>query len=240
MKKTILLCFLLAGGIANTYAQEIAQPADVGTTPQTTPMFEHQLGVQMNELIKQVFNFSNNTTTTSTNPFLLTYSLTHACSKWGLRLGGGYNQRGFQDNDGVNSRDTRIKEINLRAGLEKTFRLSKKWSAGAGADFVYGNNENETKNEFNSNLGAVFNTKSTIKSIGAGGMAWLRYHITKNILIGTETSFYYREETVATRLTVSDPFGGFVGGFFPETNTETDRSEGVFSVPTVFYLIVKF
>jgi hypothetical protein len=68
-------------------------------------------------------------------------------------------------------------------------------------------------------------------------MAWLRYHITSKILLGTETSFYYLTGEQKQTITITDPFGG--GSSFP-TTTSNKVSQGNISAPVVFYLTVKF
>jgi hypothetical protein len=241
MKRTTLLSFLLIGGIATTYAQDNVAQA-IMPAPSQEKMFEHQVGVQMNQLIRQVFNFGNNNNVTTNNPYLLTYTLTHAKTGVGLRLGAGYDQRSFVDDDGVNSRDGKINDINLRAGLEKSFDLGGGFTAGAGADFVWAKNTNDTKSLLRSVDTTIIITKSEVGNMGGGAMAWLRYSISRKILVGTETSFYYRtgkikQDVTTTKRDLTQPAQPWVSTTTSIDNTE---SEGVFSVPIVFYLIVRF
>lgn len=244
MKRTILLSFLLIGGIATTYAQDnsvqnVALPHNPDVV--RAKMFEHQVGVQMNQLIRQVFNF-NNTAANNSNPFLLTYTLTHINSGIGLRLGAGYDQRSFVDDDGVSSRDGKITDMNLRAGLEKSFNLGSGFTAGAGLDFVMAQSTDDTKSLIRSVDTTKIVTKSSVNNIGGGAMAWLRYSISKKVLVGTETSFYYRTGRIKQDVTVAKKDLTTPAQPWVETTTSLNntQSEGIFSVPVVFYLIVKF
>lgn len=240
MKKTIVLSFLLFGGIATTYAQDNSDQA-IMPAPPKGKVFEHQVGVQMNQLIRQVFNF-NNTAATVTNPYLITYTLTHVKTGIGFRLGAGYDQRSFVDDDGVSSRDGKIDDMNFRAGFEKSFDLGGGFSAGAGADFVWAKNTDDTKSLIRSVDTTIILTKSEVNNSGGGAMAWLRYNISKKILVGTETSFYYRNGKIKQDVTVSkrDLTTPAMPWVSSTTSINNTQSEGVFSVPMVFYLIVKF
>jgi hypothetical protein len=241
MKRTTLLSFLLIGGITTTYAQDNAQTITM-IAPPKVKVFEHQVGVQMNELIRQVFNFSNTATTTPPNPYLITYTLTHARTGIGLRLGAGYTKRSFVDDDGVSARDGNINDVNLRAGLEKSFDLGSGFTAGAGADFVFAKNSDETNSLIRSIDTTRIKTKSEVGNTGGGAMAWLRYNISKKILVGTETSFYYRmgkikQDVSITKRDLNSPTMDWVT---TTTSIDNSQSEGIFSVPLVFYLIIKF
>lgn len=240
MKKTTLLSFLLIGGIATTYAQDNSITATTDL-PKSEKMFEHQVGVQMNQLIRQVFNFSN-VATTNNNPYLLTYTLTHIKSGVGIRLGAGYEQRSFVDDDGVSSRDGKITDMNFRAGIEKSFKLGSGFTTGVGADFVMDKSTDDTKSLLRSVDTTKIVTKSTVNNIGGGAMAWLRYDISKKILVGTETSFYYRTGKIKQDVTVAKKDLTTPAQPWVETTTSLNntQSEGIFSVPVVFYLIVRF
>ena len=238
MKKILTTVFLLTGGIATAYAQDIVT---LDNSLPTEKRFEHQVGVQMNELIRQVFNFNNNTAVNN-NPYLLIYSISHKRTGVGLRLGAGYTNRSFVDDDGVNSRNTKINDLQLRAGIEKSFNLSKRWTAGAGLDFVYADNSSETKSILRAFDTTTTIINSTVGNIGGGAMAWLRYAVSDHILIGTETSFYYRfgtkEQTIdITRRDLSIPTRPMVT---TSTKIDSDETDGRFALPVVFYLIVRF
>ena len=237
MKKMIFTAMLIAGGAQASFAQTEANTVK-------EKMADQYLGVQVNSLIRQVFNFNNTTTSSVVNPYLLNYSINSRKSGWGGRIGIGYNYNSSSSNDGITSTDTKLNDLSARIGVEKAFKLSGRWSAGAGLDFVYNTNDDHTVNNINSNFGGQnTDTKTTISSYGGGPMAWLRYNITDKIVVGTEASFYYTTGNQKQTISITDPNNGFPGGGggFPQTsNTSNKVSLGVFNSPVVFFLSVKF
>lgn len=234
MKKITLVAILFIGCMQNSFAQ--SQP-DATADDKKEKVFEQTVGVQLNQLINQVFNFSNSSSL-NTNPYLLNYSINLCKTGWGARAGVGYNYSTTSSNDGITSTDTKLNNLSFRVGLEKAFRLSKKWSAGVGLDFVYNDSKDHTTNSVNStfgNPGSTTDTKTTTTSSGGGPMAWLRYYITDKILIGTEASFYYTSGKQNQTVIVIDPSTAPV-----TTPSSTKTGEGTFSSPIVFFLSVKF
>src|ERR1043165_5313266 len=137
MKKTLLTFFSITGLFACTCAQTAKEENH-------EKKIQHHVGVQINELVRQVFNFSNNTNTNN-NPYLLVYSINSVKKGWGARIGAGYTYRSFTDNDGINRKETNINSIQLRLGGEKAFKLSDKWTTGIGIDGLYNLDENDTR-----------------------------------------------------------------------------------------------
>jgi len=107
-------------------------------------LFNHFIGVQGNELIRQVFNF-NNTTANNSNPYLLTYHINFARSGWGLRVGAAYSNRVFTTDDGITANKSNLNDLRLRFGIERAFRLSDRWSCGAGLDGIMKHDDNKTQ-----------------------------------------------------------------------------------------------
>jgi len=237
MKKYLLAAILLTGCFQHAFAQ-----ADARAAPKEK-MFDHFVGVQLNGLIREVFNFSNNAAAAAKNPYLLIYGINLHKTGWGLRLGLGYNYNSTSSNDGITSSTAKINDFATRFGIEKAFKLSDKWSVGAGIDGVLNKDDDKTTSIVHSFDTTTTETRTLLKSYGGGAMAWLRYHVTPRVLIGTEASFYYitGTQTNTVAVTTSQPTGG---GFPIITTTETVSkptvSQGTFSSPIVFYLIVKF
>lgn len=237
MKKLLLATAVLA----STTSIAIAQPDSLKPKQK---LFEHQVGVQVNELVRQVLNF-NDAPAAIDNPFLMTYSITHIKTGLGIRLGGGYNQQVFSENDGVTKRNNDNKSMQFRVGVEKMFYLSDRWTAGAGIDALYGKEDNYTITTVNSFDTVTTRVRSKINTLGGGAMGWLRYRISDKILLGTEASFYYRKGDFEQNITVTQkvplmPGGG--GGITTSKRTisENETTDGRFRVPVVLYLIVRF
>ena len=230
----MLLLATLAIGCAST---TFAQSQDIAA-PKKEKEFDNFVGVQINGLIKQVFNFNNSTTSANTNPYLLTYHINSKKSGWGLRLGVGYNYNSSTTSDVGTSRTSDINDLQLRLGVEKAFNLSEKWTAGAGIDFAYNSNDDKTTAVTHSTDTTTTLTHTVIASYGGGAMAWLRYHITKNILVGTETSFYYLSGKTKTNISTRESFGGNTQT--NDSSSDDKLSTGTLSMPVVLYLLVKF
>src|SRR6187431_2493251 len=113
MVKRLLLAVLMMTASAS-YAQ----------TPDSTirtKRYTHQVGVQVNEIFKQIFNF--NGTAVNTNPYLFTYSINSVRSGWGLRVGVGYNYQKITTDDGITKKMSELNDLQLRLGGEKMFVL---------------------------------------------------------------------------------------------------------------------
>ena len=235
MRKTLFLFIIALTTIPTAFSQ-------TDTVKKHKVHFEHYAGVQMNELIKQVFNFNNSTTNTNTNPYLAIFSINLTNNGWGLRTGVGYTYADFSNDDGITKTDTKQNDLKLRLGIEKKYTLSNKWSTGIGFDLLYNINDDKTVATIRGTTTSTTETVSTISNFGGGGMAWLRYHITPKVLIGTESSFYFTTGNTKQDITISieDPQSP---GFPPQTSTSSiDKrsSAGSFSMPVAFFLIVKF
>ncbi len=232
MKKLLLIAILAAGGNYAAFAQ----------TDTLTKKLTHSVGVQINGLIKQVFNF-NNTNTPTGNPYLLTYSVNSVKNGWGGRVGFGYVYTDNASNDGTTDLKSTINQLQVRVGFEKAFKLNEKWSAGVGIDGLANVNDDKTTSRVVSFDTITTITKSAIKSYGCGAMGWLRYSLTPHIQIGTEASLYYTsgKQTQSVAITRKVFTGG--GGTFEtstEMKTEPTLSNALINLPVVFYLLVRF
>jgi opacity protein-like surface antigen len=242
MKKLSLAAILAIGCMQNAYAQT----ADQAVAGSKDHMYDQYIGVQLNGLIRQVFNFNNSTTATGTavNPYLLTYSINSKKTGWGLRAGIGYNYNSTtgSDDGGISTTVTKINDLQARLGVEKLFQLTGKWSAGAGLDLVYTTNNDHTTNTTNASgtdPGTVTDTKSVSSTYGGGPMGWLRYSVTKSVLIGTEASFYYVSGNSTNTISISDPTMANPVLSAP-VSSNGKVGQGNFTSPVVFFITVKF
>ena len=159
MKKILLATLLLAGGTQFVYAQNEA-PVE-----KKAPVVDQYFGVQVNQLVRQVLNFSNTSSTNTINPYLLNYSINSKNTGWGARLGVGYNYSSTSSNDGITSTDIKLNDLAFRIGLDKVVKISDNWDAGFGLDFVGNMNDDHTVNVVNSSFGGQnTDTKTTISS----------------------------------------------------------------------------
>ena len=233
MKKYMLSAILAAGCSFTAFAQN-------DTTK--TKEINHAVGVQINGLIKQVFNFNNSNTPTG-NPYLLTYSLNAVKTGWGARMGVGYVYTNNASNDGTTDLTTTINEMQARLGIEKSFKLSHKWSAGIGIDGLANINDNKTVSKVVAFDTVTTVTKSAVNSFGGGAMGWLRYSITPHIQIGTEASVYYTtgKQTQSVAITRrAFTTGGGSNITTKEMKSEPTLTNVATSLPVVFYLLVRF
>lgn len=208
------------------------------TPPVKQKRFHHQVGVQVNELIRQVFQFGNGSTSANNNPYLLVYHINTLKGGWGARLGVGYTYRSFTDNDAVNKRESDINNMQLRLGIEKAFQLSGKWTVGIGVDGLYNTDNNKTISTTKAQDTSVTVSTTEVRSMGGGAMGWLRYNLTDYIVLGTETSFYYLSGDQKQDISIARR--GFNQVTTSTSKTDNKTSEGVFRIPVALYLLIRF
>lgn len=230
--KKMLLFACAAACTFTAYAQS-------DSTKPKTKKLEHHVGVQVNELVRQIFNLGN--AATVTNPYLLTYNIQHIKTGLGLRLGAGYNLQTFANEDGITKRTTDINKMSLRFGVEKVFKLSGRWTTGVGLDGLYGTDYNNTETNVRSFDTTTTVTITKVNSLGGGAMCWLRYNVTKNIVIGTEMSFYYTSSKKEQEVTITDRTNTFPTKLVTTTTKlDSKNAQGAFNLPMVLYLFVRF
>ncbi len=235
MKKTLLAIACTSLFAYNSQAQEVEN-----NEPHTKKI-EHSVGIQINELIRQVFNF-NNTAVSTNNPFLLTYNINLAKSGWGLRLGAGCVFKGIEIADGISTRSTNNNDVNARLGIEKRFNLSTRWVAGVGIDGVF-----NSINDYSSSIIRSFDTTSTNthtfnRNYGGGAMCWLRYNISEHVQVGTEASFYYLMGDQKEVVSITQRNQTAITPRYVTKTSIVDNKvkDGEIRLPVVFYLLVRF
>lgn len=238
MKKLLLCCFLAA--TFHAHAQE----------KDTTKIFDHYIGVQANQLLKQIINL-NNSTVAVDNPYLLTYSLFSSKYKWGIEGGFGYNYKRSKDELSSTNQESKINDSFYRFGIGRKFHMGKRWEAALTADYVgsyqldktfsfsvteFGNGQKDSTASVSTSL---------VKSKGEGLTLHLAFAFSRHVMMGTELSMYYTKTSTKSNVLVSDTF---TSELFPEQNTYTisasnsDVSETDFEItlPVAIFLIVKF
>jgi hypothetical protein len=209
---------------------------------------EHYVGLQANQLLRQLLNFSGNASGVN-NPYLINYSVVESASKMGVNIGFGYNIDQATIGDITNQRDSKTNELFLRIGFEKKMSLSKRWLLGLGADVLFQKEKSETTSKTIFGDGkSMINTTSNQNGFGGGPRCTLSYFITNRILIGTEATYYFRSLTSKGKVVsaITNPeFNPNTGEQVNVTRTESSKTDDTFkqlqfSVPTVIWLIVKF
>ena len=226
-KATCMGILLLCGAIQIAKAQY-----------DSTNHFVQYAGVQMNPLIRQVFNF-NNSNQTIVNPYLFTYSFNWSKSGNGIRFGGGANFIQTTTNDGVTKNETNEIDYELRLGYDKILRIAKRWEVEAGFDLIV----NDANNFTNTTTSGPFTTSTKVSDVnlnyGGGPMASIRFYATRKILIGTETSIYYTRGFPTETITDVQKIPGQPDRY-TTTTTSSFNSQATLSLPVAFYLILKF
>jgi len=234
---SVLLCLLVIQGFAqaDSSSQKVYQ----------------YIGVQANQLIRQILNFSNSNQTIN-NPYLLTYSLNSANSGWGFNVGIGYEYNQFKNDDPTNEQETKINDLFFRIGVERKSQIGKRLIASYGFDFVIDNQKNHTVStivtDVVNDLSTTTTTDSKQNGFGFGPHFTLNYALSKNLLLGTEATYYFKsfktiEETVI-KATVFE-FDPFTQSNEKVTNTEeeedTVKSKNIkFNLPVAIFLILRF
>lgn len=214
-----------------------AQDSDDALYKKVELHLDHYISVQANELTKQILAVNNTSTANSTvNPFLVNYEVVDRKSQFGIRLGFGYAFTSSKS-DQVYSSGTftsTMKEgaMNLRLGAEKLIKISDRWQCGVGADFVVSSGKRQMKYEETSASYSVDSTSKT-KLFGGGPSAMLRFGITKHIMLGTETSFYYLAGNTKTKTTST----GYP--YYTDGDYKDKQQDARFYLPVTFYLTIK-
>lgn len=216
--------------VTNVFAQS-DQPSEADSEKKATTY----LGVQANQLIRQIFNFSNSNSAID-NPYLFIYSVNSKETGVGFSSGLGFSVSQISSGDPSNKFQTKINNLSIRVGVEKKSSIGKKWLVSWGFDITHDNLKNETSNtqSFNPNNTSVSTTTNTTSSWGIGPRFTLNFQITNRILLATEANYYYKSGSTATTASTSSP------GFNNETKTSSDFTRFQFTLPAVIYLIVKF
>ena len=111
-----------------------------------TKSSSHYIGLQANQLIKQLLNLGGSTSAIN-NPYLITYSVNSNKSGVGLNLSFGYTRDASlsTSGDGANQIQTTINEFFFRIGAERKRKIGKRWLLAAGGDIVMDNESNRTE-----------------------------------------------------------------------------------------------
>ncbi len=227
--------FLLIGLLCLCYGTTSAQLLE-----EDKKKFNHFIGVQGNDLLKQLLNLSGSNTPIN-NPFLFTYQLTNNKSMWGARSGAGYETSNIEDQlDAFTRRTTKIEKISAKVGVEKTVTLGGGFAASFGLDVAYNLNNNNSSNKFVNFDTAIISIINKTTTISTGPGVRLVYYVSSRFALGTETNFWVNFNTLNNK-TITEikpgPFGGF--GTYLEESFNSKNIKVNTMLPAAVYLILR-
>lgn len=234
MKIQSLLLSICIWAFAHPIFAQETKPSNICNHPKMV----HTVGVQANQLIRQIFNFSNNNPTLN-NPYLLTYSMYNMHSKWGIDVGLGYTYNNLFDNDGTTKRETYINELSARIGIQRQIPITRKFSTQLNFHVLCDmtNNKTTTYQDFNFQKTTIKSTSNVLR-YGAGPAMAYRYRIHPRVFVGTEMNYYFKIGNNSTKVTTFNEFQGG-GNSYTETKSNNDLTTFFLNVPTAIFLQVR-
>ncbi len=231
--------------IASVALASLCSFANAQTDSTTNSQTRHYLGVQANQLFRQILSLTDDDTPIN-NPYLLTYTV-NGPSGFGLNVGLGYQFDEIKTSDGQIDRETNTDDFSFRVGPEKKFWMGKRWLASGGFDVVIQSIKNETTNKTETDFGrSKISTTSKSNGWGFGPRFGLSFQISNNIFIGTEVTYYFQKmkekgeinSSITTRQT------DFNGNVIETTETDKQKTDDKtkhlqFTVPAVLFLVLR-
>lgn len=237
--------FLIA--VALTLAATCSCVAQRDTTHGATA-FNHYIGLQANQLLKQILNLSNSNAEVN-NPYVITYSFNSAYSGWGGEIGLGFNYQSTKNKTPI-STESKINDLFYRIGSSWKRKIGKRFEGGYGIHIMGSSLSDNTTNSNvtlfgNGKDSTATTTETKTGTIGFGPQLSLAFSITEKIFLGTETTFYYSNATEKNNVKVTDYFFDFFNPnnntiSISNSNTEKEISKFSLNFPTVLFLILKF
>ena len=86
--------------------------------------FDHYIGLQMNEFIRQIFNI---TSTSLEHPYYLNYAINMHKNGWGMNFGFGYDYFNTIDGDAITEVNNSLDKYSFRLGPEKKYNIGKRF-----------------------------------------------------------------------------------------------------------------
>jgi hypothetical protein len=185
----------------------------------------HYIGLQANQLIRQIFNFGGGSSVAS-NPYFLTWSVNSIESGVGFNFGFGYTYSQTDDGDPFVDRTTTVSDLFLRAGIEKKTEIAPKLILSIGGDLVTDLQKTDTKTGENSQGQQNFESGTKSNGFGLGPRLTLNYALTEKILIGTEANWYFKS------FNITEDQNGL--------RNEKKQKRFQFNAPAVIFIILKF
>jgi len=221
----ILVCLILLIVGHKLLAQD--RPVeDPEPAPNHSKTVSHYIGIQANQLIRQLVSFGGNNTAV-TNPYLLTYAVNSKSNGWGFATGLGYSSIQTKTTDVFVSTVSKIDDFAWRIGGERKVYLSRHWLAGIGGDVLIESNKSETISDTGTNPNGTITT--TTKRNGLGPRVLLSYQFHNRLMIGTEASYYFKWITQSQKVTG-----------LGQSQPDTELRSFAITLPAAVFLIMKF
>lgn len=221
----IILCLVLLIVGHMLRAQE--RPEENAIIQPTGSNVSHYVGLQVNQLFRQLLNFGGGTNAIN-NPYLLTYSVNSKKTGVGFATGIGFSTQQTTSSDNFLNTRTKLNDFAWRVGIEKKKYVSRHWLTTFGWDILMESN----KSEVTSISGDIQNPKvtTTKTGYGTGPRIAINYQFHERFMVGTEASMYFKWTRSTSK--TSDT---------PGTSTE-DAGLKSFSitVPAVIFGVMKF
>lgn len=212
-------------------------------------MFDHYIGLQANQLIKQIINLNSNNNSSIDNPYLLTYGIYLSRCGFGIEAGAGYNYKKITNSDLPGDRESKINNLFYRIGVGRKVMAGKRIVAGYHLDFAGDYQSDKTFSSQVTNFGNTVDSSAThvttqIKSYGPGARLSLGFYLAKRLLIGTEVTYYFVKSTekqnILVTTTTTIAFNNTVTTGTTNSNLKTKTETFNFTIPVALFLIVKF
>jgi hypothetical protein len=229
----ISIALIMSGLFINTYAQNNNEQAST-----SVKKYNYYLGVQANELFRQLLPIGSSNNTSLLDPYLLTFQMHSKRTNWGLRTAANYTLKNFVDEDAANKKVTNINMIHLKVGAEKFIHLGSRFNVGYGADVVWDFGQNYTVNELTAIDTTISTTNSITNAIGLGPGIRLTYQLSNRVHLGTEFGLYFVQNNNTTKFAIKSisQTTGTTQSFEESTNSKANVNT---RLPASLYLIIK-
>lgn len=177
-----------------------------GFAPMDSTVRNNELSVDVTGFIRQ---FVPNSVDPLGNPYyyqptyLLAYKRGLGNSALRFGVGGEYSLRsdtgGYSSNTDFTDYSWRL---HIRAGWEQRWSLSRRWTCYAGMDVLAGTGKGLAHN-FSTQSGRP-DVRTTFKSIGAGPVMGIQFHLNRRIALYTESSLYWIYQETGTHYDFAD------------------------------------
>jgi len=219
MKKTLFIIGFVCSSI-------------LGSAQKDSSFFE--IGLNVFPVIR---NYNSAESDITLNPYAL--QLEKSFGKFGLRVGAGYRSiENTEEPSDFNGQNTFVQDtstMDLRFGVVLYKNFNEKWSIKYGVDAIVANRSSNSNTIFVNANNIRHETTNNTESSGFGVAPFIfaQYHFSKNFSIGTEMSFRYLNNEIATVRENTE---------FPEFNAEINRTKTEVELlfPTALFVIVRF